>query len=119
MINYVLVGIGGAFGSLARYGLGRMIAKRVKTFFPLATFLINISGAILLGIISSIQLNSNIYTLLADGFLGAYTTFSAFMFEGFDLFRGNKKLNASVYIAGSIIIGIIVFILGMQIGRSF
>src|SRR5512138_2623113 len=90
IMDLVLVGIGGAFGSAARYGLGKLIAKRAKPGFPLGTFLINISGAILLGILVSAGTGGNIYLLLADGFLGAYTTFSAFMYEGFNMFRGSK-----------------------------
>lgn len=114
-MQYVLVGIGGAFGSLARYSLGKLIAERIKTRFPLGTFIINITGALLLGLVSSVVSNGSWYHLLADGFLGAYTTFSTFMYEGFNLFQGKSKLNSIVYIMGSIILGLIGFVIGTRL----
>ncbi|ERI92527.1 protein CrcB [Clostridiales bacterium oral taxon 876 str. F0540] len=114
-MNYLLVGIGGAFGSITRYSLGRFISSKTKSKFPFGTFFINITGAFLLGILSSSGAGSSVYSLLGDGFLGAYTTFSTFMYEGFNLFQDNKKLNAFIYILGSLIIGIIGFMLGALI----
>jgi CrcB protein len=113
-MDYVLVGLGGAFGSIARYSLGKIISEKTKTKFPFGTFVINITGAFLLGIVSSISISINWYVLLADGFLGAYTTFSTFMYEGFSLFD-NNKLNAYVYIMGSLVLGIIGFLMGSSI----
>ncbi|NYC94583.1 fluoride ion exporter CrcB/FEX [Clostridium acetobutylicum] len=55
--------------------------------------------------------------ILADGFLGAYTTFSTFMYEGFNLFENKKKLNALIYILSSIIIGILGFYMGEFISQ--
>ena len=111
-MGLVFVGIGGAIGSLARYQLGRLISQRSGSSFPIGTFLINISGAILLGFLTGLDTPENIGLLLGDGFLGAYTTFSTFMYEGFQLFRGNRTLNALTYIAGSLIIGVLGFVLG-------
>jgi len=114
-MQYLLVGIGGALGSLARFKLGLLVSNRVKGVFPWGTFIINILGAFLLGILITAGIGENLYLLLADGFLGAYTTFSTFMYEGFNLFGDNKKLNAIVYISASVIIGIIGFIGGIEI----
>lgn len=116
---YILVAAGGTFGSLARFLIGRRIAEKAGADFPMGTFIINITGAILLGIVSSVGLSGNMYTLLGDGFLGAYTTFSTFMYEGFNLFQDNEKLNAFVYILGSLILGIIGFIIGVGIAKLF
>ena len=115
MIYYLLVGIGGALGSLVRFSIGRAISQRTITAFPMGTFIINITGAFLLGVVSTIGLNGNIYLLLADGFLGAYTTFSTFMYEGFNLFQDNEKMNALIYILGSLVIGIVGFIGGIEV----
>lgn len=52
------------------------------------------------------------------GFLGAYTTFSTFMYEGFNLFKDNEKLNAYIYILSSVIIGIIGFSIGIKMISS-
>ena len=114
-MNLILVGLGGSLGSLARYQLGKIISSRSSTSFPIGTFVINITGAILLGILSSLDFHKNIYFLLGDGFLGAYTTFSTFMYEGFNLFKDNEKLNALIYITFSIILGLIGYALGYLI----
>lgn len=111
-MHYIIAGIGGVFGSITRYKLGKAISERSNSVFPLGTFLINISGAFLLGIVSNIDLSSSLYFLLGDGFLGAYTTFSTFMYEGFNLFQENALLNAISYIGLSVILGIIFYALG-------
>lgn len=114
-MDYILVGIGGACGSIVRYELGRIIAEKSKARIPWGTFIINVSGAFLLGFINSIGANANMLHLLADGFLGAYTTFSTFMYEGFNLFQEREKLNAFIYILGSLILGIAFYTLGSKI----
>lgn len=113
-MDLVLVGIGGALGSLARYQLGKLVAEKSDTTFPMGTFLINITGAILLGMLSSLDFGRNMYLLFSDGFLGAYTTFSTFLYEGFHLFQENEKMNAFAYILGSLILGIIGYVLGFE-----
>ena len=72
-------------------------------------------GAFLLGITSSFQADKSFYLLFGDGFLGAYTTFSTFMYEDFNLFQGRKKLNAFVYMIGTFLLGVIGFIAGAKI----
>lgn len=118
-MNFLLVGAGGIFGSLTRFSLGKFISNRFKSSFPMGTFIINITGAILLGILSSIGANKNLYLIFGDGFLGGYTTFSTFMYEGFNLFQDNAKLNAFIYILGSLMLGIIGYMIGVKIGSSF
>lgn len=116
-MDLIFVGIGGALGSLARYSLGKVITEKSNVTFPIGTFIINITGAILLGLLSSLGTSRTAYLLLGDGFLGAYTTFSTFMYEGFNLFRENKKLNVSIYILGSLFLGITGYIIGLESGK--
>lgn len=116
LMDYLLVGIGGIFGSLLRYILGKFISQRSNTVFPTGTFVINITGALLLGFVTSLNNNNGIYLFFGTGFLGAYTTFSTFMYEGFNLFKNREKLNAYIYVLGSLVIGIIGFIIGAKIG---
>ncbi|NJD03096.1 MAG: fluoride efflux transporter CrcB [Ruminiclostridium sp.] len=116
-MEYILVGVGGIFGSLARYCLGRIISERLKMIFPLGTFIINVCGAFLLGVVNGAGLNGGAYLLLAEGFLGAYTTYSTFIYEGFNLFRDNEKANALFYIGSSLFLGIIGFIAGYAVGK--
>lgn len=116
-MEYLLVAVGGIFGSLSRFMIGRRIAEKATENFPLGTLIINITGAFLLGIVSSVGFSENIQTLLGTGFLGAYTTFSTFMYEGFNLFHDNEKLNASVYILGTMILGIIGYMFGFALAN--
>ena len=116
-MNLILVGIGGLFGGVVRFHLGKIIAQRASTTFPIATLIINISGALLLGLVSGISVTENVYLLLGEGFLGAYTTFSTFMYEGFHLFQENEKLNAFVYILGSLLLGVLGYTAGWEIGK--
>ena len=116
-MDYILVGIGGLFGSITRYLLGKFIARRSKTKFPKGTFVINITGAFLLGILSVFDANKNLYLLCGDGFLASYTTFSTFMFEGFTIVKGKKSLNALTYIMLSLIIGIAGYAIGFKFGN--
>ncbi|MGB8453420.1 MAG: fluoride efflux transporter CrcB [Anaerocolumna sp.] len=111
-MDLVIVGIGGALGSLTRYQLGKVISRKFNTTFPIATFIINITGAILLGMVSHLAVSKSAYLLLGDGFLGAYTTFSTFMYEGFHLFQKSKKLNKFTYILLTLLLGISGYALG-------
>lgn len=116
-MGYILVGIGGIFGSITRFVLGKYISEHSKTVFPRGTFIINITGALLLGIVATFQNYNNMYLLLGDGFLGAYTTFSTFMYEGINLFQEKEKLNSFKYVFGSIFLGVLGFVLGAKIGN--
>lgn len=111
-MDLIFVGIGGALGSLVRYMLGKIIARKSKSAYPISTFTINVSGAILLGLLTGLNADENLYLLMGDGFSGAYTTFSTFMYEGFNSFMGNKKLNALVYILATLLLGIIGYAAG-------
>lgn len=118
-MNILLIGIGGAFGAIARFGLGKFISQKSGLFFPFGTFIINITGAFLLGIVTRLASGSSIYLLVGDGFLGAFTTFSTFMYEGFHLIKGNRKQNAFIYIFASLIIGVLGFFIGFETAKQF
>lgn len=115
-MHYLIVGIGGIFGSIVRYFLGKVISEKASSLFPIGTFIINITGAFLLGILSTVNIGNNLYILFGDGFLGAYTTFSTFMYEGFYLFHEKGKINALTYILHSLIIGVIGYAAGNYLG---
>ena len=86
-MNLALLNIGGACGAIARYNLGIAILKHKNHSFPLGTFIINIVGALLLGIICGLGISENSYLLFGDGFCGAFTTFSTFTVESVQLIR--------------------------------
>ena len=114
-MSVLLVGIGGILGGLTRFQLGKMISEKSATTFPAGTFLINITGALLLGILVGAGSEGYWYQLLGDGFLGTYTTFSTFMYESVQLFRDNEKRSAIVYIVCSLLLGIAGFTAGFAI----
>lgn len=116
-MQLIFIGFGGALGSVSRFALGKMIAERTSTTFPIGTVIINVVGAILLGIISNMNIDNSVSIMFTEGFLGGYTTFSTFMYEGFNLFQENEKLNAFIYIGGTLILGIFGYVLGVELSQ--
>lgn len=113
LLEIILVGIGGATGSFARFHLGKYINEKHSKNRLIGTFIINVTGAFLLGIVV-FGIKSEAYTvLLADGFLGAYTTFSTFMYEGYSLTQEGKTLGALKYLVGSVMTGLAGFAVGV------
>ncbi|GCE14716.1 fluoride efflux transporter CrcB [Tengunoibacter tsumagoiensis] len=115
-----LIGIAGACGAVARYLLGRFVAERVGTRFPVGTFCINLTGAFLIGIIFALAtrhvISAALQSVLATGFLGGYTTFSTMSWEGVQLFRGSSYRYSLLYLGGSVICGLLAVLLGLLIG---
>lgn len=116
----VLVGIGGALGSVLRYLTTLIVAKYFSTIFPLATFIINILGCLLIGILMGwLEKNqltdASIKWLLVTGFCGSYTTFSAFGYENITLLQNGNSALAFLYIISSVVIGLIAVWLGLTL----
>ncbi|WP_420263674.1 fluoride efflux transporter CrcB [Candidatus Magnetominusculus dajiuhuensis] len=123
MGDYLLIGIGGAVGAIARYALALWITGKWGRVFPLGTFVINISGSFLIGFVMSILAARNIIDpqwrlLIVVGFLGGYTTFSAFEFETGTLLKQGESLAAMLYVALSVIVGFIALRIGDALGKS-
>lgn len=122
MQNILAIALGGAMGALARYGLGAWISSRWNQSFPLHTFLINISGAFLLGFlnilfIERLTVSPFIRLGIGVGFLGAYTTFSTFGYEVITLLQGGSMLTAALYTLGSLLVGFTGVALGVGLAR--
>lgn len=112
MDRYLMVMLGGATGSLARYMVGTAIMNRVGGRFPLGTVFINITGSFLIGFIMTMlteRLNPhpNWRLLLVVGFLGGYTTFSSFEWETLGLVRDGGRWLGLLNVAGSVLMGYI------------
>jgi len=117
-----VIAIGGALGALSRYELGVWISNKWNQGFPLHTFLINISGAFLLGFLNILFIErmtvSPLWRLgIGVGFLGAYTTFSTFGFEVITLLEGGSYTTAATYTFLSIVIGFVGVALGIGLAR--
>jgi CrcB protein len=108
--RYLMVMLGGATGSLARYMVGTAIMNRVGGRFPLGTVFINITGSFLVGFLMTLlteRLNPhpNWRLVLVVGFLGGYTTFSSFEWETLALVRDGGRWLALLNTVGSVILG--------------
>jgi CrcB protein len=115
-----LVGLAGAVGALARYLLGRFIAERAGSQFPLGTLLINITGALLIGFLFAFTgrklIMPGLQLVLATGFLGGYTTFSTMSWEGVQLARGGSTRNSLLYFGSNLVLGLSAAALGLLVG---
>jgi CrcB protein len=121
LIRCLFVLAGGGVGSLVRYLAALAINEHYDGQFPLATFLINVTGSFIIGLILVLLdredlLHPNLRPLLVTGFLGGYTTFSTFEWEILALGRSAPPM-AFVYAISSVLIGLVACWAGASIGR--
>jgi CrcB protein len=122
---YLLVGVGGFIGSIARLLVARWVGVLVETRFPLGTFVINISGSFLLGVIGAMVAQKvfpsadAVRLALGVGFLGAYTTFSTFEFETHALVVDGEWLIAATNMFASLFVGLFAVRAGIVIARAW
>ena len=119
MDRYLLVMLGAAFGGLGRYVLSTAITQRFGGNFPLGTFLVNLSGSFLIGIVMTLlterwAAHPNWRLLLVVGVLGGYTTFSSFEFETLQSMRQGLTGIAALYSFGSLLLGYAAVWLGAE-----
>lgn len=116
----LIVGLGGGIGSVFRYLTSVWTQKLVQSVFPWATFIVNVLGCLIIGILvgfftkQQIE-NSDLKLLFVTGFCGGFTTFSAFALENIKLFQTGNSLLALLYIALSVIVGIFAVWSGIMI----
>lgn len=106
MGDWYWVILGALIGAPLRYGIGRAVAKRYRRAFPLGTFLINVTGSFLLGLLFVAVQADWARAFLGTGLLGAYTTFSTFGTEAVGLLEQKKVGLAALYVFGSAVVGI-------------
>ncbi|GAA1710491.1 fluoride efflux transporter FluC [Dietzia cercidiphylli] len=120
--------LGGAVGSALRYSVDVAVTRRWRGAFPLATFLINVSGSLLLGLVLGLlAVNSTVghssaagpgvaATLVGTGVLGGYTTFSTASFDAVRLAREGRRLMAVTYAVGTMLVAVAAALLGLWLG---
>lgn len=118
----MLVALGGALGASTRYLLGLWIQNRVGPDFPWGTFVINVTGSFLIGIVLGLvnagTLSAEARLFLAVGVLGGYTTFSSFSYETLELL-GDGNIQAFLFNAiGQLVAGLLAVYLGIVLSRS-
>jgi CrcB protein len=123
MTKYWMVGLGGFLGSIARFWLGSYITYRMGARFPFGTFVINISGSFLIGLVVTLlgehaHWSPNLLYFIPIGFIGAYTTFSTFELEAFRSVRTGDVLMALLYVVLSVTLGFMAVWLGVLTGKT-
>lgn len=123
MINYFIIGIGGFIGAITRYALATWIGQQWGKSFPLGTFVINVSGSFLIGLLMTLlaekfMVNPQWRLLLVVGFLGAYTTFSTFEFETGGLLKDGEIILATLNVVLSVFLGFVALKAGEVIAKS-
>ena len=113
---------GGMAGTVSRYLLAGFVYQVFGTHFPYGTLVVNLIGCFIIGFLASLSeekflLSPNARLLLMVGFCGAFTTFSTFMLETANLMKDGENVRALVNVAASVIVGFLVFRLGVFIAE--
>ncbi len=121
MKEYLIVGIGGAVGSMARYfSSGYFLHSFPNARFPWGTFFVNLLGCLLIGVCAGMiektsHLNAELRLALITGLLGGFTTFSAFSIESLQLFREGAVVLGIIYTVSSVALGILSAYMGLRL----
>lgn len=118
--TFLIVFLGGGIGSAFRYLISVITEKYAPTLFPWATFFVNIIGCFIIGILFGMVTKEHLShphlkLLFITGFCGGFTTFSAFALENIKLFQSGNSLLALLYIALSVLLGVLAVWTGMMI----
>lgn len=121
MKQALLVFVGGGLGSVLRYLLGKYL-NSIENFIPYGTFIANVLGSLFIGIIigflaKSSSISENQSLLLATGFCGGFTTFSAFAYENQLFLKNGDYLQFSVYTIGTLFLGFLAVFLGLYLSK--
>ncbi len=121
MKQLLLVFFGGGIGSILRYLVSKSLNNHFQHFF-LGTFLVNIIGCLLIGLVLGLSLKTNYLSpnqtlLLATGFCGGFTTFSTFAFEKHSLLTSGELVHFSIYLIASIVVGISAVSFGLWLSK--
>ena len=118
-MTWLLVILAGAAGTAARYGIQLLVGPRS---FPWATLATNVVGSFLIGLVLTLsvmnRLDSRQTAVLAVGFLGAFTTYSTFAWETFTLSRLDRLVEAALYLALSVVLGVVAAAAGYRLGQA-
>jgi CrcB protein len=123
MMDCLIVGLGGFIGAIVRYIVALWIGQRWGRSFPLGTFVINVSGSFLIGLLMSLfterfMVNPHWRLLLVVGFLGAYTTFSTFEYETGALLKDGEWMISLLNVVLSVAAGFAALKTGELLARA-
>ena len=116
---YLAVALGGALGSVARYGLSGLVADGFGETFPWGTLVINVTGSFVIGFFATLSgpdgrlfVSSTARTFVMVGLCGGYTTFSSFSLQTLNLIRGDEWAKAGGNVLGSVALCLLAVFLG-------
>jgi CrcB protein len=123
LLKYVVVGIGGCLGSILRFWLGNYVGSKMGTRFPYGTFVINITGSFLIGLVFAFLTERSEWSpywryLIPIGFIGGYTTFSSFEFESLRTIQEGQVGIGLLYVTSSVVLGLAAVWGGLIAGRA-
>lgn len=120
LARYLAIGLAGSAGALARFVLATLFG-RLNMRFPIGTLFINVTGSLFLGWflthVSTRGVSDTTRLAIAVGFVGAYTTFSTYMYESYKLFHDGAAIEAAVNLMGSLLLGLFAVWLGVWLAR--
>lgn len=120
VLALLAVAVGGAVGAPARYVVDTVVGQRVRSELPWGTYVINVMGSFLLGVVVGLadhhHVSSTVVDLVGTGFCGSFTTFSTFIFETVSLGEGRRVNGAALNVVGSVVTGFAVAALGIALG---
>jgi fluoride exporter len=122
-VIYIWVALGGALGSVARFSVAASVNRLFGLSFPLGTLVVNVLGSFAIGYILTFMLNKFPQTesyryFLVTGFLGGFTTFSAFTFDILQQLQRGDNLMALVYVLSSVLLGLAAVVLGYMLAQG-
>jgi CrcB protein len=123
MMNMLIVGAGGALGSVCRYLVGIWTLRRFGPGFPWGTLAVNVLGCFAIGLVTEViarrlDASPELRLLLVTGFLGGFTTFSAFSLDAMSLMERGAQGAAVVYLLASVLVSLAAVLAGLALGRA-
>ncbi len=118
VLAWIGVGVFGALGAYARFYIGGAVTSRLPSDFPFGTFVVNLTGAFLLGLLTGLAVHGDALLLFGTGLLGAYTTFSTWMVEAQRLGEDGSWATMWLYVLGAMLAGLATTGLGWLIGEA-
>jgi CrcB protein len=122
MAVVLAIAVGGSLGAVSRYGIGEFVERRVVSVFPWDIFVVNMTGCLAVGVLVSAVVDRHhtpewLRLGLITGFVGAYTTFSAFSQDLYDLGQARQFAVLSLNVAASVCGGVLAVLAGTWVGR--
>jgi fluoride exporter len=121
MVKILFILVGGALGTLVRYGVSGWAQQRINNVFPIGTLTVNLVGSLLIGLLwgmaENTTLSPNMRTLLFVGILGGFTTFSTYSLETLNLLRDGEVKMALINLMLNNVLGILLAFVGLMIGK--